>query len=108
MFAVTSRYYNIPTTTYTTSDGRAITYARRRMLPDPASLTPTGTHLVRDGERLDHIAAAELGDPELFWRIADAHRVLDPAELTQPGRLLLVTLPAGMPYGAPTTGVTGG
>lgn len=108
MFSATSRYHDLPTATYTMPDGRVVIYVRRRMLPDPASLTPTGTHLVRDGERLDHVAAAELGDPELFWRIADAQRVLDPAEPARPGRLLLVTLPAGMPFGAPTTGVTGG
>ena len=35
------------------------------------------------GERLDNIAAAFLGDPELFWRLSDANGAMRPEELVQ-------------------------
>jgi hypothetical protein len=42
-----------------------------------------------------------LGDPELWWRLADANRVIDPEQLTRPlGRGLRVTLPVDV-QGAP-------
>jgi hypothetical protein len=101
MFTVTSRYQGIPSAEFHFPDGRVVLYVRRRFLPDPADLTDIGTHVVAPGERLDLIAAQELGDAEQAWRIADAHRVLDPATLVAvPGRRLRITLPAGLPQGA--------
>ena len=53
---------------------------------------------VVDGERLDTIASEHLGDPEQFWRIADANNAIDPQELLQRiGRRLRITLPEGIP-----------
>ncbi len=50
---------------------------------------------VREGDRRDLLAHAQLGDAALWWRMADAQGVLDPAELDRPaGRWLRVTLPA--------------
>lgn len=99
MFTAGSRYADLPVVAYTFPDGRVVRYVARRLLPDPDTLTTIGTHVVRPGERLDHIAAAELGDPEQAWRIADAQRVLDPADLATPGTRLRITLPAGLPAG---------
>ena len=46
------------------------------------------------------LAARHLGDPELWWRLADANGVTDPATLAEPvGRMLRVTLPADVPGG---------
>ena len=79
-------------------DGTTVLYVRRRFLPQPESLSPVGVHSVTQGERLDHIAARYLGDPELFWRICDANRALQPDELTRSiGRRLVITLPEGVP-----------
>jgi hypothetical protein len=101
MFTVTSRYYGLPVGTHTAVDSRVVAFVRRRLLPDPDSLATIGLHTVKPGERLDLIAAKEIGDPEQAWRIADAHRVLDPDTLTQsPGRRLRITLPAGIPAAA--------
>jgi hypothetical protein len=97
MFSLTSRYHGLPTATHRLPDGREVTYVLARPLPNPAALADLRAHTVRAGERLDQVAAAELGDPEQFWRLADAHRVLDPVELVTPGRRLRVTLPAGLP-----------
>jgi len=103
MFAVNSRYYGLPVLTFTRADGTQLLYVARRLLPDPGTLSPIGTYVVGPADRLDRIAATEYGDPQQAWRIADAARVLDPDDLTTtPGRVLLITLPAGV------TGGTGG
>jgi hypothetical protein len=100
MFTTGSRYADLPVLQYPLPDGRIVRYVARRLLPDPDGLTTIAIHVVRDGERLDQVAAAELGDPEQAWRVADAHRVLDPAELTaEAGTRLRITLPAGLPAG---------
>ncbi|MFJ3880188.1 LysM domain-containing protein [Streptomyces sp. NPDC090077] len=109
MFSATSRYRNVPTAGFTLPGGRTVSYVRRRFPPDPDSLTTLTTHTVAPGERLDHVAARELGDPEQAWRIADAHRVLAPGSLTAvPGRRLRITLPAGMPQGSGVPDAGGG
>jgi hypothetical protein len=103
VFAANSRYYGLPVLTRTQPDGTHVLYVAGRLLPDPGTLSQTGSYTVRPGDRLDLIAYAQLGDPQQGWRIADAARVLDPDELTQtPGTVLAITLPQG------TTGATGG
>jgi hypothetical protein len=99
MFSLTSRYQGIPTAVYELPDGRKATYARRRFLPRPEDLAQIGSHEVRVGERLDTIAFDVFGDPEQFWRIADANRALDLADLLTVGLRLRITLPAGLPAG---------
>jgi hypothetical protein len=50
-----------------------------------------------EGDRLDTIAAKYLGDPEQFWRIADANGAMRPEELTDAiGDKLHITLPQGI------------
>jgi hypothetical protein len=67
-------------------------------MPQPESEAVIGEHVVIAGERLDHLAARHLGDPELFWRICDGNRALRPEELTETiGRRLAITLPEGVP-----------
>ena len=93
-----SRYHDIDVAQLTLPDGRTMTYLRRRFVPPPESCALLREHVVRAGERLDNIAAAYLGDPEQFWRIADANGAFAPEELTdEAGRRLRITLPAGVP-----------
>jgi hypothetical protein len=100
-FPITSRYYQIETATLETPDGKTIVYLRRRFVPDPGRFSLLQEHTVTEGERLDNIAAQYLGDPEQFWRIADANGAMKPEDLTaEPGRKLRITLPEGIP-GAP-------
>lgn len=94
MFSITSRYQGIPTATHQLPDGRKVTYVRRRFLPHPEDLAQLAEHVVRPGERIDHIAGKEFGDAEQSWRIADANRAMDPDELAAAGRHLRITLPA--------------
>ena len=97
-FAMTSRYFNTETATMVTAAGQTITYLRRRFLPQPERLSLFVEHVVSDGERLDNISAHYQGDPEAFWRIADANRAMRPQELTETlGRRLRITLPEGVP-----------
>jgi hypothetical protein len=97
LFAPTSRYYGIDTETLTTADGKPIIYLKRRFLPSPDRFQLLQEHTVTQAERLDNIAAKFLGDPELFWRIADANGAMRAEELVQTvGRKLRITLPEGI------------
>jgi hypothetical protein len=92
-----SRYASVGTATFTTPDGRQFPYLRRRLLPALGTLASQRRHLVTPGERHDTIAAAELGDAELSWLLADANPVMRPSELASPGRTIQIPLPAGIP-----------
>lgn len=95
-FAPNSRYYGLETKELEVG-GQKVRYLARRFIPHPEGLAVIGLHTVSQSERPDHVAAHYLNDPELFWRIADANRVLRPEELTETvGRRLKITLPPGM------------
>jgi hypothetical protein len=97
LFTATSRYYGLDTAVLTTPDGTTIIYLRRRFLPSPDRFQLVQEHAVKQRERLDNIAAAFLGDPELFWRLADANGAMRPEELVETvGRRLRITLPEGI------------
>jgi nucleoid-associated protein YgaU len=94
MFEPTSRYYSRETATYTTPDGREITHVRRRLLPRGEDMPQLVEVTVSDGDRLDLITARTLGDPEQFWRIADANNAMSPFDLTaEPGAVVRVPIP---------------
>lgn len=93
----TSRYHGVAVKIWVDAGGQAHAYLARRLVPSPERLATLRWHLVVERERLDHIAARELGDAEQFWRLCDANRVLRPEELEVTGRLVRVTLPDGIP-----------
>ena len=92
-----SRYQGLPTHTWTAPDGRQIVYLSRRLVPQPSRFVTISTHRMADGERLDQVATSLLGDPLLFWRLADANGALDPAELERRDRVIRITMPEGIP-----------
>ena len=97
-FPPTSRYYGIETVQLKTDDGRIVTYLRRRFVPQPDRFAFLQEHVVTEGERMDNISAKYIGDPEAFWRIADANTAMRPEEMTETiGRRLRITLPEGIP-----------
>ncbi len=93
-----SRYASTGTVELALPDGRTVKVLLRRFPPPPERFSVIGLHRVREGERPDGLAAQYLGDPEQYWRIADANRVLFPQELTaEPGAVVKITLPDGVP-----------
>jgi len=102
LFPPASRYYGVAATTLETLDGdgnpRTVVYLRRRFVPPPERLALIQEHRVAQGDRLDNLAAAYFGDPELYWRLCDANEAMAPDALTETtGRRLRVTLPEGVP-----------
>ena len=102
-FPTDSRYYGSSTLTYVSPAGEAISYLARRIVPQPGApnFATIAQHTVRQGDRLDLIAAKYLGDPLIFWLICDANGTIDPYDLVAtPGNSLNITTPQGVP-GAP-------
>ena len=98
LFPANSRYYGMDTAKLTTTDGRMIVYLRRRFVPAASRFATVREYTVRQGDRLDNLAAQYLGDPEVFWRLCDANNAMRPDELTEiPGSTLRITLPEGIP-----------
>ena len=92
-----SRYHGVPTATIEGPDGTVITYLRRRFAPPPDAFATLRERQVRQGERLDQLAAAEIGDPEAFWMLCDANGAIWPEELEVAGEPVRITLPGGVP-----------
>ncbi len=80
-FPPDSRYHGLPLRHTTLPDGREIAYVGRRFLPPLEAYERIALHEVRDGDRLDLIAAQYFGDPEQGWRIAEANGVRDPRDV---------------------------
>ena len=59
--------------------GRSACRGLRRRCP------PRSTYPVREGDRLDLLAAAAFGDSTAWWRIADANPCADALADTEPG-----------------------
>jgi hypothetical protein len=97
MFDATSRYYTVGTATIevTQPDGTTdtVAYARRRFLPLPQSMSPLLEYTVREGDRLDNITAAKLGDPLQFWRVCDGNLAFHPDDLVVVGQVITIALP---------------
>jgi nucleoid-associated protein YgaU len=102
-FPTDSRYYGSSTLSYVDPNGQMITYLARRFVPQPGSpnFATVAQHTVRQGDRLDLIAAKYLGDPLIFWLICDANGAIEPEKLVEtPGTVLNITMPQGVPGGA--------
>ena len=92
MFSHGSRYARIGEATYTFLDGTSVAYKLRRLVPEPGPVIQSLVTVEPD-DRPDLVAARTIGDPLLFWRIADANLVANPFELTAvPGRVLTVPI----------------
>lgn len=99
MFEPSSRYAALPVFTHTPPGGdgeaRTIRYCARRFLPDPAAGTTLMEHVVTQGDRLDNLTARTLGDPLLFWRIADSNLSMEPETFCdEAGSRITISLPS--------------
>ena len=97
LLSPTSRYAAVEIATLTAPDGTEIAYLRRRFIAGPERFDEIQSHTVQAHERLDHITAQYLGDPEQFWRLCDANGVMQAEELEVVGRRVRITLPEGIP-----------
>ena len=96
-----SRYYGCGVEQITLSNGLVVSYLSRRIIPQMSIYTKTQNYSVVAGDRLDNLAARFVGDPILFWMIAEANAAMDASELTaEPGRSILIPLVSGIPAGA--------
>ena len=93
-FSANSRYANVPQKTRVSETGEVETYLARRLIPAAENYQAFGHKKLTGSERIDDVAAEAFGDPELFWRIADALALEDPASLLgDEGRLIPLPLP---------------
>lgn len=96
-FPINSRYNGVEIAQLGGEDDQPVLYLRRRFVPDPANFQAVGEYSVVESDRLDTIAASELGDPELFWRLCDANGAMKPEDLTETvGTKIKITLPEGI------------
>jgi hypothetical protein len=96
-----SRYDGLPIAEHHAGDGPPQLYITRRFIAPPDERAVLTEHRVEAGDRLDRIAADQLGDSEQSWRLCDANAVLSPAELlARVGQRIRIALPDGLP-GAP-------
>jgi hypothetical protein len=93
MFDAASRYARIKEAEYTMPDGRAVIYKKRRILPRGEEMPVLATVTVEKKDRLDLLAARTIGQPDQFWRVADANDAMHPLWLVTPGRRLRVPVP---------------
>src|SRR5687768_13811697 len=88
-FPPTSRYATVGTSTYQRrlAPGEELAptaFLRRRLVPRPERFALLHEYPCVERDRRDLVAASELGDAELWWRIADANGVIDPGTMTEP------------------------
>ncbi len=66
--------------------------------PGAPNFATVAQHTVKQGDRLDLIAAKYLGDPLMAWLICDANGAIRPGDLVEtPGTVLDITTPQGVP-----------
>ena len=80
MFDPKSRYVKAKTMEVTDKRGRVVKVVVPPPPPEPLLL---GLHLLKQGERLDLLAARYLNDPAGYWRIAEQNDVMLPEALTE-------------------------
>lgn len=89
MFDPKSRYVRVAPILLEDGRGRQVVATP----PAPASQqTFLGIHVLRDGERPDHLAARYLRDPAGYWRLAEMNDAMTAEVLTE---LREVVVPGG-------------
>ena len=88
----TSRYAGIARTTFEAPEHEHETRVlRSRILPMPESLVWLYEVTVIEGDRLDLIAARNIGNPGLAWQLYDVNNAMNPWGLLRPaGRSLRI------------------
>jgi hypothetical protein len=80
MFDDKSRYADLETYTVTDPRGRTVAVVP---VPDAPAEVSIGLHILRQGQRIDHLAYKYLDDPAGYWRICELNDVMLPEALTE-------------------------
>jgi hypothetical protein len=80
MFDEKSRYAKAETYVVTDKRGREVSVV---VPPPPPEQVLLGLHLLKQGERLDLLAAKYLNNPTGYWRIAEQNDAMLPEALTE-------------------------
>jgi hypothetical protein len=80
MFDPKSRYAGATQYAVVDRRGRTIVVVAT---PEPPKQTLLGYHRLRQGERIDHLAHAYLGDGPAYWRICELADVMVPDALAE-------------------------
>ncbi len=80
MFDDKSRYANLKPYIVVDHRGRKVSVVP---VPKASEEVSVGTHILKQGQRLDHLAQKYLGDPAGFWRICELNNVMLPEALTE-------------------------
>ena len=80
MFDPKSRYFSLQTYTVKDHRGREVAVVP---VPPPPVQTLLGIHVLRQGERLDHLAQKYLENALGFWRICEMNDVMFAESLTE-------------------------
>lgn len=88
MFDPKSRYAALAP--YAVVDRRGRTVQVLPPAPAPAQ-SELGIHALRQGQRLDHLAAHYLADPAGFWRICEQNNAMLPDQLAEAPEITIPT-----------------
>lgn len=96
-FEATSRYRGVAVALQPQPGGEPpIPYVRRRFIPQLREIPLAGRITIASSDRPELIAQRTLGEPLVYWRVADANAVTDPFELTDtPGTRVAIPLASG-------------
>lgn len=86
MFDDNSRYKNAEQYDMKDCRGRSV-----KVVATPAAPVQTilGYHLLKQGQRLDHLAARYVNNPAGFWRIAEANDAMLPEALSEQSEIAI-------------------
>ena len=98
-FPPTSRYADTDVTTHEGLDeSLPVPHLARRFCPQPTRFAVLYEARIIETDRRDTLSAKHFGDPELWWRLADANGVIDPRSLSEPaGSRIRITLAIDIP-----------
>lgn len=58
-------------------------------VPPVPDQQPLGRHLMKQGQRLDHLSGQYLDDPAGYWRICEINGTMLPEQLTESKELII-------------------